>query len=353
MSLRQKYKVESLLGQGLFGKVYLVTLRKGVKDGKRYALKVEHVFSEEDPYLQNELEFHRTVAKKHRKQFLQLKEFQYMEPCKEKSPPLPLWIRPSSVYGEYLMKLRTSGVCIYKIYSFLDGTLEMFSTKDLCAWSLPLKYSFLAQMFHSLSIMNQHDWVHGDLHIGNIGFKKTKKSEQIEIDEKQIPSFGKRFVPIDYGMVLNRYLLSPYKPFQGTSYTEQEYFELHQVMDPWGLLKLFFDFRKWKKHRGELSDQDKEFKIKQMYKTVEFQSIQRMTNQMVNRNHPFYTVQRDLFLLLFPRVFQSLFSNTLDHEKPIREIPIVHHLPLEDVLFCAIHLHDLQSIVDYFVSKFQ
>ena len=40
------YKVEKFLGQGIIGKVYLVE-----KDGKKYAMKIEYIESENSPYL--------------------------------------------------------------------------------------------------------------------------------------------------------------------------------------------------------------------------------------------------------------------------------------------------------------
>jgi len=68
------YKIIKELGQGLFGTVYLVE-----KNGKNYALKVEHILEKDveknlrSP-LWREIDFFSNFASKHKDQFIQLIE---------------------------------------------------------------------------------------------------------------------------------------------------------------------------------------------------------------------------------------------------------------------------------------
>lgn len=52
-------------------------------------------------------------------------------------------------------------------YEYVDTTLDKLKLNEL--------YSILIQLSYIIYIMNKHGYTHNDLHMNNIGIKKTNK----------------------------------------------------------------------------------------------------------------------------------------------------------------------------------
>ncbi len=74
------------------------------------------IWSRKDVYLRNELKFVKKVASKYPDQFILY----------------PEWIDKKE--KEYLVKLRSSGLCVRKIYSLIDTTLSNLDIGGLSSW---------------------------------------------------------------------------------------------------------------------------------------------------------------------------------------------------------------------------
>ena len=62
----------------------------------------------------------------------------------------------------------------------------------------------IIQLTYTIKLLHLNDYIHGDIHMGNIGWIKTAKNKKIQILNQSIPTFGYIFKVIDYGMVIKK-----------------------------------------------------------------------------------------------------------------------------------------------------
>ena len=142
-------KIIKELGSGIIGTVYLVS-----KNGKPFALKIEHLLEEDlyDPHspFWNEARFVKEVAKKHPMQFMQWLDFDLIEPCTHQQVyPVDLEVFPPNKQ-KYLLKLASSPLCVKKLYSFVDQTLnqiQLISQEEYKSMVIQLLYIYHLMIF--------------------------------------------------------------------------------------------------------------------------------------------------------------------------------------------------------------
>lgn len=341
-SLRQLKKLK-VLGEGAVGKVFLVK-----RDGAKYALKVEYIqpkFLKKGEELYNELEFTRDVASQYPDQFQQLYDHELVKGCSEKLSPIHANIRPA--LKQYLEKSRQAQICVYKLYSLVDTTLESLGSK--CRrWSLAHIYSALLQILDMFQVMEKFEWVHGDFHPGNVGIRYTSRDYPLEIGGQPIKTHGTLLQLIDYGTLLNHRTLRSKHPFKGDkTHTEQQHYKIHSFVDKMVLFSpLMYDFADYRKFI-----QTREIKInfeenkKHFFQLSEYKQLRR---QKRFKNLDDTTVFSILHLLEPQLVEQTVLEDQFERvHKPRLNVPI------EDILYTYAHLSDTDKLIKYFVKRYK
>ena len=326
------YKKLKLLGEGLMGKVYLVS-----KDGDKYAMKVENISSRNDIALQNELKFVNEVAVKYPDQFMQLIEYDIVSDCKEDVPKIPEWM--SDVEIKYFKNLRSSGLCVRKIYSLIDNTVSKLSVSKM---SMKQRYSMLIQLFYINYLVESNGFVHGDFHNGNIGFT-INKSKKIKIFDKLIRTYGTQFLAIDYGGLLHKDNLSPERLYQHHDVSELKHYTEHLIFDKLGLLKSvqsdkdFWNFVNKNKIKMNGMDHDSKLILSQ----PEISLLKTISDQE--------PILFELYRVLFTKKFQQLILG----DKFKKTIPFINYIPLSDVLFIFKNFNDNKKIIQYLIARLE
>ena len=327
------YKVLKFLSQGLMGKVYLVS-----KDGKKYAMKVEYILSENDPSVKNELKFLQEVASKHPEQFIQLVDYEFIQDCKEEAPKIPDWVDENS--KKYFLTLRNSKVCVRKIYSLIDNTLSDEIIRDM---NLKERYSMLIQLLYINYLIQSNGFVHGDFHRGNIGLIKVEKDKKIKILGKDIQTYGNQFVAIDYGGILHRDTLNRDKKYQDRETTELEHFQEHFIIDKLGIINNMVsteDFWNYvKDNKIKMNDIEEDSKLILSQPEIKF------LKDISNNKYLLF----DLYKLLFTKKFQELVLRENFKEK----IPFISWIPTADIIYAYSNFEDDILLINYFIARLE
>ena len=324
--------IDKFLNEGLMGKVFLVH-----KGRKQYAMKIEYITGKDDRYLKNELQFHQDVSRHYPDQFTQLISSRIIYNCKAEAPPTRDWLTKHEL--DWLNQLRSSGVCVEKVYSLVDTTLDKVPLEHM---SLPQLYSALIQMLYIVYLFESHNYVHGDFHHGNIGILHVPKKKHVQIFEHSIPTFGSLYQAIDYGGVLHKNRASKTHLYQQREdVTEYQHFRDHSIVDKQGIIssmyseKPFWDFID--KYHVPMKSYEHDLDL--ILRQEEMNTIKPLSK------HSY--VRFDLFKLLFPKQFQQLILGS--YFKKTISLPM--RIPLEDILFCYINLDNTKLIIEYLIQR--
>lgn len=324
------YKTEKFLSEGSLGKVYLVS-----KKNKKYAMKIEYLFSKKDRSLLNELKFVKDVASKYPDQFMQLINYEFIKDCKEDYPKIPDWVNDDE--KQYFIKLRSSGLCIKKIYSLIDDTL---SNLPISKMNMKQRYSMMIQLFYINYLIQHNGFVHGDFHHGNIGVIKTNK-KNITVFDTKIPTFGYQFVAIDYGGVLHKDTISSKVKYQQRDITERQHYTEMKIVDKLGIIKSMVsdeDYWNYLK-KNNIVENDFEKDLKLILSQPEIKLLLGITK---NR----YMLW-DLYRIMFTQKFQE----TILGNKFKKLIPNTYLLPIEDIMYFYMNFDNDKLLIEYCILK--
>lgn len=343
------YKIIKQLGNGMFGTVYLVS-----HNNIKYAYKIEHIDKKEyNNYkknkkcnIKNELDFSTKFANNYPNQFIQLIDFDFIKKCNHKqtysfqSYSIKL---TKKTFGEQSVsnfkKLANSPYCSRKIYTLIDTSFDKL--KDTDKFNHKELYSLLIQLYYSIFLMHANGYVHGDLNMGNIGVVNTTE-KYITIFNKQIPTYGRIYKMIDYGIILNE---SNYK---NTKQLKQIYenAKLTQISMVRILKNVLFYEKSLLKIQQisyynfiKKNIVDNKITYENFTKLEEFKIISNYTNDI--------QIQYFLLNLLYPELYKKIvFKQNIKQD--IQHKPT---LPLEDILFIIKTDTNLKKIIEYFINK--
>ncbi len=190
-----KYNIIKKIGNGAYGTTYKVEY-----NNKYYALKKQKILESDtkknlNSNIWREIEFYKWINKLNKDDqifFMKLYEFNI-----EKSCDLNQEIDNK--------QLNRSKICLNLLVDLKDGVL-----KDLNL-SKNQNNSLLIQMLYIIYLLRKSNWIHHDIHPGNIGYKIVDEDMKltIRINNKlfKIPTYGYIFSLIDYGMCSNKKIL--------------------------------------------------------------------------------------------------------------------------------------------------
>jgi hypothetical protein len=330
MTNKNSYKIIKKLGEGLMGKVYLIN-----KNNKKYALKIEYISSLKDHYLYNELQFIDNVAKKNPEQFIQLEEYNIVKNCDADAPKYPDWL--SKREKEWFDKVRSSKLCVEKVYSLVDTSLGNLKIEKM---TLGQRYSLLIQTLYINYIFDKNGYIHGDFHKGNIGVIKVDKNKKIDILDYSVPTYGLQYQAIDYGGILHKNSASKKRLYQNRDVSEYQHFKEHSVVDKLGIIGNMYDQSKWwtfvKKNNIML---DFEHDLEVILKQKEIDTLKTISN------HKF--ILFDLYKLIYPKKFQQLILGT--NFKKVIEFEC--YIPIEDIVYCYLNFNNSKIIIKYLINR--
>ena len=193
--------IGKIIDKGILTTVNECTLHK-----KKYIVKIEHVTkndknTDNNP-VKRELDFSLKFGNKYSKHFMELIDYYYKDDCTLSlrwdlnDPPKP-WSK--KLINEY-KSIINEKICLYKVYSKMDvilnDVLKTLTHKQI--------YSMLLQVSYAMKLLHSHNYIHGDLHSGNVGAIKTLKRATIKLGSVTIPTYGYHWKLIDFGLTLHK-----------------------------------------------------------------------------------------------------------------------------------------------------
>lgn len=196
-------KIIKELGSGAFGTTYMIK-----KDGKYYAFKRQKILNK---YIKNatryslgrELKFYSWINKldnDDQQFFMKMHDYKiYKCDAKYGTKKNP---KKKNKFNMIFDKLDKSKICLDLLLDLKDGTL-----KDLYIKSKKQMISILIQCIYTIYLMLKSGYIHTDLHLKNIAYKKVNKNKMIKINILnhiyKFKSYGYQISFIDYGLILN------------------------------------------------------------------------------------------------------------------------------------------------------
>jgi len=327
------YKKKKLLGKGMIGTTYLITIKN-----KNYALKIEHILKKDikkstaSP-LWREIEFATTMGNKYPEQFMKLYDHDIIDKCEHKQKyAYDLKVFGSKKQKEF-EKLAKSPYCSRKIYSLVDYSLN----DKLKKLNLQQKYSEIIQLIYIVYLMRKNGYIHGDFHFGNVGIKKTNK-KYINIFSKKIPTYGYIYSAIDYGEVKHKkYKLNK----------KEKKILKDSIRDSWDIQIIimlmykstFWDYIFKKKMFGQIVNFKKA--IKDLKKHDVYPILKTYTDNIDQ--------QMQFCDILYPEIHQKI---RLGKKSPKKILKPKFSIPKEDVLYTLMNISDYENLINYFYLKF-
>lgn len=302
----KQFDTGDVLNYGMIGTIY--KLLENGKESKDVVLKIEKIIPQSQSWwMENAFAFE--MGSLYPQHFMQLHDYMLVSKCEhvqKYSMPLDK-IQPQT--RKEIEELSKSDFCIYRMYTRIDGALNK---TDMNNYNISEIYSMLTQLLYIIELMQNHGWIHGDLHIKNIGYMNTKDTHII-LGNVAIPTFGKRYYVIDYDR-------AKHKKFYKT-----------EMNDLYAFTNWMFkssDF--WKNAKpipaNEALDKFKKVDIK----------INPLNNVILS----------GVLFLAKPEVFQKIVSPTTKEFYPVET-----YIPKEDILFFAENWSNANKLKQYFAGK--
>lgn len=193
-----KYNIIEEIGKGLYGTTYEVEY-----NNKRFALKKQKILEKDkkknlSSSIWRELEFYKWVEKLDKRDkifFMRLYDNFLEDNCKLNQV---INIKANSE----LRELDKSKYCINLILDLKDGTLNKIKLYE------EQKMSLMIQILYIIYLLRKDNWMHRDIHPGNIAYTKVDRNTQLDIkinnSKYKINTYGYIFSLIDYGSCLNK-----------------------------------------------------------------------------------------------------------------------------------------------------
>lgn len=323
------YKIIKELGFGMFATVFLIYIPT---NKKKYALKIQHIKKKDiKPNIKSniwrEINFSIDFANKYPEQFVSLYEYDFIDNCElEQKYPFDI-TRFSLKYQKEFKKISSSPYCIRKVYQLVDGDLNKLDGL-LCTKQI---YSLIIQLTFTIKLLHSNNYIHGDIHQGNVGWNKTNKNHKIKIANMEIPTFGYIFKLIDYGMVMKK---SDIKNNKEKKEFEENFLNELVLLVHFMVDTKIYDFINDNKIQQNFMSDYNEFK-----KTIFYKQIRKYTHLK--------SIQMFLFDILFPDQYQKIIFGS----KYSQTIPRKLYIPIDDIIYFIVNYKEPNKIIKLFNDK--
>ena len=308
----------------IIDKGILSTVNECMLNKKKYIVKIEYVTKEDtlnkNSQKQKEVDFSLKFGNKHKDHFMELIHHYFQDNCTIElrwdlnNPPKP-WTK--KLINEY-KSIMNQHICLYKIYTKMDVILNNV-LNDLTHKQI---YSMLLQVSYAMNLLHKNNYIHGDLHSGNVGAIKTLKRATINLGSITIPTYGYHWKLIDFGMTLHKDDIK-------TKFDKERFsLEMDDIYDE----GLFYNLQTYIEHDGNYTYSEL---IKIIKKTEEFKVIE----EIHSKNK---TIQYGLYQTLYPDKCIKLLGG-----KIIK--PAI--LPISDLIFFAKNGMHSDATFQYLLDK--
>jgi serine/threonine protein kinase len=331
MDIISKYKIIRKIKSGGQGTVYLVKYKN-----KKYILKIEKILKKNinknyKSIYWREIDFAKNINKINYNHFIKLYDYNIVNNYNFKLE------NPYNI--SYIDELNKSNYCSLKIYEYVDMTLDKIIDK----LNITELYSIIIQLSYSIYLMNKNGYTHNDLHINNIGIKKTKKTS-IYIFNYKIPTFGNIVKIIDYGNILHKKYTFIKNPLYG-DISEKKIYNENKILEIKRILDIVYDIPFYNS-----------IPIKVLEKIDFMKDIDDFLKSK------YYILVDDLVYtkedkyLLFSLVYPNIFQKRLLKSKYKKCINNILRLPIYDIIYLlnATNINtykDIKNIILYFTLK--
>jgi serine/threonine protein kinase len=308
-----------IIDKGILSSVYECRLNK-----KKYIVKIEYVTKDDitnkNSQKQKEIEFSIKFGNKHTEHFMELIHYYFHEDCTiELSWDLNNY--PKTWYKKLVNEYKSiinQHICLYKVYTKMDIILNNI----INTLTQSQVYSMLLQISYAMNLLHKNNYIHGDLHSGNVGAIKTLKGATIKLGLTTIPTYGYQWKLIDFGLTLHK------NDIKTKDDKEKFTLEMDYTYDE----GLFYNLVSYIEYKGNYT-YDKMIKI--LKKTEEFKIIEEIHSK--NR-----TIQYGLYETLYPDKFIELFGG-----KVVKSAI----LPIPDLIFFAKNGMHSDATFQYLLEK--
>lgn len=330
-----KFEIIKELGHGMIGTVFLAKYKD-----KEYALKIEHILEKDiekskSSSVWREISFCEKFSNKYPDQFIKLYSYDIIDKCSHKQKySLNIKLLNKNVQNK-IKDISKSNYCIRKVYSLIDGSLNNI----LNNLSKNQIYSLILQYSYTILLMHNNNYIHDDIHNGNIGYLKTNK-KYIKILDNKIPTFGYIFKIIDYGFVMNKNNSSTNNNknfFEDRKFYESNFGNIDFILNILYSNNDFFN---------HLKDNNIEYNydllFNQFLKSDEYKMLSYLSR---NDYNCFF-----IYILIFPEKYQRLVLK--DKFEKVIEYKI--RTELFDILYLMKYysnISDINDIINYYKSK--
>jgi serine/threonine protein kinase len=311
------------LGHGVYGTVYLVEYKN-----KKYALKIEKVLESDIPdknsKIFKQIEFSQKISNKYPNQFINL----YAHDINYNCNLVQQLVSGQQLSSDYIKKRNKSTICTRYLFSLIDGSVDTIIDSLNCKQI----YSLLCQTMFAIHLLEKHGYVHGDIHMGNIGYIKTKKV-YINILGFRIPTFGYLYKLIDYGSIMNKNDKNDKKQMQQFNY----YFKREMFLLASEILIDYGDFWRHVAKYNIKINRFKDFKV--FMKSKE----NKILKEYIKDND----IRFSVYTVLFPEKFQKQMFNIKTIIRP------TIHCDQFDYLYIAMNGNNIKKIIKYVLTKIE
>jgi len=313
-------KTENMVVGKVIYKADLATVLDGTFKTKPCVWKIEHVTKKDQENIKsgiwNELNFSLDFANKHPQHFMKLLHYHFGDCSKVQLRTQQPWTHAK--YVQQVKAVESENICLHKAYSKMDVVLN-YVVNNL---TLKQVYSMFLQLIYAFKLLHKNNYVHGDLHFGNIGALQTSSSSKKKLGNVVVPTYGYDWKLIDFGMTIH----------EKDAVTKEQKNKFLKESDR--LTEMMVSF-----YSTVIGDDDVPiaFIRKQMVKTDEYKIVQKI-------NSSDKEVQHSLFMTLYPDKYLTFLNGS---GKLIRN----HILPTEDLIFMAHYGLESDASWDYFLSK--
>ena len=317
--MTQHINIGKIIDKGI-----LSTVNECILNKKKYIVKIEYVTKNDtinkNSQKQKEVEFSLKFGNKHKDHFMELIHHYYEDNCNIElswdlnNPPKP-WTK--KLINEY-KSIINQHICLYKVYTKMDvilnNVLNKLTHKQL--------YSMLLQVSYAMNLLHKNNYIHGDLHSGNVGAIKTLKRATITLGLTTIPTYGYNWKLIDFGLTLHK------NDIKTSNDRERFSLEMDNIYDE----GLFYNLVSYIDHNDNYTYDEL---IKIIQKTEEFKIIE----EIHSKNK---TIQYGLYQTLYPDKIIQLFGGKLIKNAL---------LPIPDLIFFAKNGIHSDATFQYLLEK--
>jgi hypothetical protein len=323
------------IGKGKYGTVYLATDTKG----NNYAYKIEKLLPEAVPNSLisshwRELDFAKSMSK-YPDQFIKLYDSRIEYNCKHVHV-----YKERSVIGELEKRFEKSPYCSIKLWSLIDGTMDIILKKRII--ERQLLYDIYIQLVNINYLIWKEGYKHSDLHFENVGYVLTNK-QMINILGHKIPTHGYMFKAIDFGSVLHpKYpIWQPYNEltndlvrtlsiFSINLYKGFKYTTIQLNGKPWNW------YNEWNINRIAITKDE----------LVDLEKY--LPTQLIGIKHGFKSIINEM---LFKLIYYEKWQRRVLNDESIVGVKPDYLMPLDTILYIIKHIYEPKQVLIYLIKN--